>query len=98
MTSCPKCGSTDLIRSRTKNRWEIWRKEVTSKRPFRCRRCSWRGWALAHGTLAPDPTSARARAPESPALKETPFVRKDKRKAPDLRTLDTFAHDDKDDD
>ena len=44
MQNCPKCKSIHIGRSRTRSRWERLRREVTRKRPFRCRDCSWRGW------------------------------------------------------
>ena len=86
-----------MARSRSKNRWELWRKEITRKRPFRCRRCAWRGWALDDGTFRRDGAAIRARAPEGPVLKETPFARNDKLKVVDLHRLDTFAQDDETD-
>jgi hypothetical protein len=45
MEQCPECRSQNLHRSRSRNKWEAWRKEITSKRLFRCRACGWRGWA-----------------------------------------------------
>ena len=46
MNKCPKCQSREIHRSRTHNRWEIWRKAIMGKRPFRCRACGWRGWGV----------------------------------------------------
>ena len=41
--SCRECGSSNLLRSRT--RWfEQWLKPLRSTRPYRCRVCEWRGW------------------------------------------------------
>jgi hypothetical protein len=48
LKKCPKCRSKDVHRSRTKSRWESWRKAIMGKRPFRCRACGWRGWAHDH--------------------------------------------------
>jgi hypothetical protein len=48
---------------------------------------------LDTGTIARDTTHARARASEPSNRRETPFLRKDKRKAIDLQTLDRFAQD-----
>ena len=39
VSHCPKCHSTNLRRSPTRNWWERWRKEITGKRPYRCRTC-----------------------------------------------------------
>jgi FlaA1/EpsC-like NDP-sugar epimerase len=43
---CPTCGSYDVQRSHIRSRVEHLRKSVTSKRPYRCRVCGWRGWTL----------------------------------------------------
>ena len=45
---CPACGSEQVMRSRSRNKWEAWRKTITDKRPFRCHRCRWRGWRTEH--------------------------------------------------
>jgi hypothetical protein len=44
MQQCPRCQSASIHRSRSKTAWETLRKEITGKRPFRCRACGWRGW------------------------------------------------------
>ena len=44
MQTCPNCQSEDIHRSHTKSKWELWRKTITSKRPYRCHACGWRGW------------------------------------------------------
>jgi predicted RNA-binding Zn-ribbon protein involved in translation (DUF1610 family) len=41
---CPKCGTARLHRSRSTSRTEELRKKYSSKRPFRCQECGWRGW------------------------------------------------------
>jgi predicted RNA-binding Zn-ribbon protein involved in translation (DUF1610 family) len=45
MTTCPSCGSTRVFRSKTRNAVERWRRQFTTKRPYRCHACNWRGWA-----------------------------------------------------
>ena len=70
-------------RSRAKPHWESWRKELTGKRPYRCRACGWRGRGadvgprfgdsaveLATRTIAPEPPNLKgaARAREAGAL------------------------------
>ena len=45
MDTCPVCGSQRVFRSRTRTRFERLRRELTSKRPYRCHACNWRGWA-----------------------------------------------------
>ncbi len=42
--SCPKCGEFVLYRSRARTLGESLKKRLTSKRPYRCHRCGWRGW------------------------------------------------------
>ena len=41
MQTCPRCKSAKLQRSRSRSKWEVWRKEITHKRPFRCADCGW---------------------------------------------------------
>lgn len=45
MTCCPKCGSSDLPRSRVRW-WERPLRHVTPRRPHRCAECAWRGWIV----------------------------------------------------
>jgi len=45
MLQCPRCKSDRIHFSRTRSKWEGWRKEITGKRPYRCPDCLWRGWA-----------------------------------------------------
>jgi hypothetical protein len=93
MQKCPKCNSDNVHRSRTKTKWENWRKEITGKRPYRCHGCNWRGWAPE---IAPTFTNLereiaeRAMAPEPPNLKGTPLMRQDRYpKSVDLNKLDS---------
>jgi predicted RNA-binding Zn-ribbon protein involved in translation (DUF1610 family) len=44
MQQCPKCKSTSIHRSHTRNWLESFRKAMTSNRPHRCQKCGWRGW------------------------------------------------------
>jgi hypothetical protein len=90
VSHCPKCKSKDLRRSQTRNRWERWRKEITGKRPYRCRACQWRGWRrLAIGE--DEPTSdLRTKAPDPPNLRGTALARSDSRTDIDLKDLDRF--------
>ena len=89
MAHCPKCHSKNLRRSRTRSRWERWRKEITSKRPYRCRACQWRGWlpiALdIEETMASRPTAA-----DPPNLRGTLLARSDPRHTFDVKELDHF--------
>jgi hypothetical protein len=50
MQQCPKCQSRSIHRSRSRGRWEEWRKQVTGKRPHRCSKCGWRGWGVDSGS------------------------------------------------
>lgn len=95
MPHCPKCHSTSLRRSPTRNRWERWRKEITGKRPYRCRACQWRGWKRI-GIVEDELLSAQARAeaPDPPNLKGTFLARPDPRLQLDLKELDRFHNDD----
>lgn len=45
MTTCPRCHSPAVRRSRSRTWWEAVRKSMTSRRPYRCDRCDWRGWS-----------------------------------------------------
>jgi len=94
MHNCRKCHSEDIHRSRVRTKWESWRKEITGKRPYRCRRCAWRGWGidvgpkLAESDLALDGGAA---APEPPNLKGTAFARDGWPRELDLEALDATA-------
>ncbi|MCB2206146.1 hypothetical protein KQI65_15495 [bacterium] len=41
---CPKCNAEALHRSHTHTVLEEKRKHVSTKRPYRCHECDWRGW------------------------------------------------------
>ena len=91
MTACPKCGSAQIHRSRSRSRWETWRKEITGKRLFRCYECSWRGWGIDEGPAPADTdreAAARADAPEPPNIKDTLLGRNDQREPVDITRLD----------
>jgi hypothetical protein len=44
MNACPVCGSRRIVRSRTRIGLESVRRKLTTKRPYRCFNCKWRGW------------------------------------------------------
>ena len=74
MQACRKCNSHDVHRSRAKSKLEHWRKELTGKRPFRCRACGWRGWGVDPGpafTKEELDQASRAMASEPPNLAGT---------------------------
>jgi hypothetical protein len=91
VSHCPKCSSKDLRPSHTRNRWERLRRDITGKRPYRCRACQWRGWRKI--ALGDDEPSSRLRAnvPDPPNLRGTALARQDSdtRKF-DLKELDRF--------
>ncbi len=81
MQPCPRCKSDKVHLSRTRSKWEAWRKEITGKRPFRCRDCGWRGWAPESGPyFSPDEVESASRAvvPDPPNLKETALAREER--------------------
>jgi hypothetical protein len=91
MHECPRCSSADIHRSRVRTRLEAWRKEITAKRPFRCRRCSWRGWGLDLGPKSADGDCAAgscATLPDAPNLKDTVLARGERPRL-NLDELDT---------
>lgn len=89
MSRCPKCNSDDVRHSRTRSRWERWRKEITGRRPYRCRRCNWRGW-LATDPMEVDRATRQSMAPDPPNLKGTMLARPDPHQRIDLKELDGF--------
>lgn len=89
MSHCPNCNSTNLRRSPTRSRWERWRKEITGKRPYRCRGCQWRGWK-AIGLNDSDLARSNAATPDPPNLRGTLLARPDPRLHMDLKELDHF--------
>lgn len=42
--TCPVCGETALHRSHSRGFLEYLKKKFSSKRPYRCNKCMWRGW------------------------------------------------------
>jgi hypothetical protein len=77
--------------SHTRNRWERFRRDITSKRPYRCRACQWRGWrkiAIADEALT---STLRTKVPDPPNLRGTALARPDSdtRKF-NLKDLDKF--------
>lgn len=92
MLRCGKCHSQDLVHSRTKSSWERWRKQITRKIPYRCRRCQWRGWRLDAGPLnSPDEIARATRvltSDEPPNLTGTSLAREKTRHQFDLQVLD----------
>jgi hypothetical protein len=89
---CPRCDSHKVQCSRVRFRWEVWRRQVTGKRPYRCFNCGWRGWALDAGpSFSPDQTDAASRAmrPDPPTLKDVSLARETSQLADvDLSKLD----------
>jgi O-antigen ligase len=84
MNVCQTCGSPNVQRSRSKNSWEGFRKQLTTKRLFRCRACGWRGWGVDTGPSFSDADrrlAERALAPEPLNLTGTEL---DRRRARDL--------------
>ena len=61
---CPNCKSPAGHRSRSRSRWERWRKEITGKRPYRCDQCGQRWWAPDED-LPPSDYDVRDKAPVS---------------------------------
>ena len=91
LEACPKCHSTNIHRSRAKSKWEQWRKNLTGKRPFRCRMCKWRGWGVDPGptfTEAEIDRATRAIAPDPPNLKGTALAAPSLAREVDLHALD----------
>ena len=77
MNICRRCKSEDVHLSRTRTKWESWRKEITGKRPFRCRQCGWRGWAVDLGSKFGEDdleSTKRALAPDPPNLRSSAFA------------------------
>jgi hypothetical protein len=92
MHHCPRCTSEGVHHSRTRSKWESWRKAITGKRPYRCRDCRWRGWACDSGPqfscdeIAFATGAVAADHPDPPNLKNTEFARA--RRGVDLTVLD----------
>ncbi|MBI4888122.1 MAG: hypothetical protein HY824_13590 [Acidobacteria bacterium] len=90
MAHCPKCHSQDLRRSRTRNRWERWRRDITGKRPYRCRACEWRGWLPIGSADNEQPSARLRRGGDPPNLRGTLLARPDASLDLDLKELDRF--------
>ena len=94
MDACPKCQSRDIHRSRARSTWEHWRKDLTGKRPFRCRACQWRGWGVDPGPTFSQEEIERAQraiAPEPPNLQGTALAGQSRPREVDLTALDPAA-------
>lgn len=68
---CPHCNAPALRRSHTHSRFEVRRKEISGKRPFRCHVCSWRGWI--DETALRFPSSAQKPLPPEIVGKDVPI-------------------------
>ena len=53
MNVCPVCGSRRVVRSRTRLGLESVRRKLTTRRPYRCFNCKWRGWVDEAGQVTP---------------------------------------------
>ena len=95
MHACPQCQCRNIHRSRSRSRWEAWRKAIIGKRLFRCRSCGWRGWrgwGVDDGAAFPAAElSARADAPDPPTLKDSALARTEFPAAFDITCLDADA-------
>jgi DNA-directed RNA polymerase subunit RPC12/RpoP len=74
MLRCPECKSNRLRRSRSRNRWERWRRHVTGKAMFRCPDCGWRAAALDR-MVSVAAASAPPTIPEPANLMGSPLAR-----------------------
>jgi predicted RNA-binding Zn-ribbon protein involved in translation (DUF1610 family) len=64
---CPNCGLDDLHHSRFKSFGEKLRFNFTTKIPFRCHSCGWRGWLRERLRERLDPKT-RPDAQDGPVL------------------------------
>ena len=78
MRQCPQCKSNRVHRSRSRTRWERWRKQITGKAAYRCIDCDWRGWALDIGSSIVTATAPDA-IPNPPNLDDSPLARTERR-------------------
>lgn len=93
MHQCPKCESENIHRSRSRTRWETWRREITGKRPYRCQTCGWRGWGIDLGPRFGDGTiefASCALAAEPPGLKGTSLSHDERLRELNLDELDAI--------
>ena len=95
MKQCPKCDSPQIHRSRSRTRWESWRREITGKRPFRCPACGWRGWGADTGPEFADDEieiATQAIAPDPPNLRRVVVSMDEARVADiDVKALDNVT-------
>jgi predicted RNA-binding Zn-ribbon protein involved in translation (DUF1610 family) len=93
MQTCPSCKSAEIHRSRTRTKFDKWRKAITGRRPYRCHACGWRGWGIDVGPKFGEQAldiAARALAPDPPNLKGTVLGRDESRPEIDLEQLDSM--------
>ena len=89
MDKCPACGSTRVYPSRHRSTAERLHQVFTEKRPYRCRRCNWRGWLIIDPSEV-DRAARRSTVPDPPNLKGTLLARADAQRSMDLKDLDRF--------
>ena len=91
MSHCPKCNSKGLCLSHTRSRWERLRRDITGKRPHRCRACQWRGWKRPNLVDEERISTLRTNVPDPPNLRGTALARpnSDTQKI-NLKDLDRF--------
>jgi hypothetical protein len=70
---CRNCKSDRVHRSRTRGRWERWRKQITGKVAFRCPDCGWRGWTTDTESMIV--VTAPVTIPEPPNLRGSALAR-----------------------
>jgi FlaA1/EpsC-like NDP-sugar epimerase/lipopolysaccharide/colanic/teichoic acid biosynthesis glycosyltransferase len=79
---CPKCETGQVQRSRARSLRERFRRELTTKRIYRCEACGWRGWqqpmdfgdqALAEDVASPDLDALDSAVKRDPAAPRTAF-------------------------
>jgi len=83
MTTCPRCHSGAVRRSRSRTWWESVRKTITSQRPYRCDRCDWRGWR------AVDPAQEAGLRTDAPRPGRPDGGSDDRSRLVNLESLDT---------
>jgi DNA-directed RNA polymerase subunit RPC12/RpoP len=93
MIQCSKCGSDNVHRSRSKTAWELWRKTLTAKRPYRCSACGWREWMVVPAPPVADGRPADAVEPRpAPLLRDASAARRAGRRTEvDLTSLDRLG-------
>ena len=94
LNKCPKCQSEEIHRSRSRTKWESWRKEITGKRPYRCENCEHRWWTVDLGPQRGDFSSAMTDhgVPDPPNLKGTVLAYGPGRRDVNLAQLDNIDH------